>query len=260
MLLTHTDLALACRIEAAEAANARGCNEAQAGGAVLEAGGGLAVFAGAESPLTQAVAIGLNGRVPEAELEAIETFFRCRGAPVTIDLCPLADPGLVESLAERGYRPTEFNNVLVKPLAGATRVLTERVRRAVPGESGLWSQTVGEGFFERTELTNDEIDVGRAVFRMPGSLCYLAATEAGEPAAGAALTIRSGLATLFADSTVARFRRQGFHRELISARLNEALAQGCDLATASTLPGGASQRNYERLGFQVAYTKVTLAG
>jgi len=258
MPLTYADLALARRIEAAEAANARGCNEAQAGGALLEAGGGLAVFAGAESPLTQAVGIGLNGRVPEAELEAIETFFHCRGAPVTIDLCPLADPGFVEALAQRGYRPTEFNNVLVKPLVGATMEITARVRRASADESDLWSHTVGVGFFEQADLTDDEMEVGRAIFGMPGSLCYLAATEAGEPAAGAALTIRGSLATLFADSTMVRFRRQGFHRELIQARINEALAQGCDLATASTLPGGASQRNYERLGFQVAYTKVTL--
>jgi GNAT superfamily N-acetyltransferase len=259
MPLTYADLALARRIEAAEAANARGCNEAQPSGAVLEAGGGLAVFAGAASPLTQVVGIGLSGRVPEAELEAIETFFRCRGASVTIDLCPLADPALVQRLAERGYRPAEFNNVLVKPLTGVIMEVP-RVRRAAAGESDLWSRTVGEGFFEQPELTNDEMDVGRAIFSMPGSLCYLAATEAGELAAGAALTIRGGLATLFADSTLVRFRRQGFHRELISARLNEALAQGCDLATASTLPGGPSQRNYERLGFQVAYTKVTLAG
>ena len=40
----------------------------------------------------------------------------------------------------------------------------------------------------------------------------------------------------------------------------EALAQGCDLATASTLPGSGSQRNYERLGFEVVYTRVTLEG
>ena len=48
------------------------------------------------------------------------------------------------------------------------------------------------------------------------------------------------------------------HRELIAARVNEALAQGCDLATASTLPGSGSQRNYERMGFEVVYTRVTL--
>ena len=49
-------------------------------------------------------------------------------------------------------------------------------------------------------------------------------------------------------------------RELIAARLNEALARGCDLATASTLPGSGSQRNYERMDFQVVYTKVTMVG
>jgi hypothetical protein len=68
------------------------------------------------------------------------------------------------------------------------------------------------------------------------------------------------LVTLFADSTIARFRRAGLHQELIAARLNEALAQGCDLATASTLPGSTSQRNYERSGFEVAYTRVTMVG
>ncbi len=66
------------------------------------------------------------------------------------------------------------------------------------------------------------------------------------------------MVTLFADSTLPGHRRAGLHCELIAARLNEALARGCDLATASTLPGSGSQRNYERMGFEVAYTKVTL--
>jgi hypothetical protein len=74
------------------------------------------------------------------------------------------------------------------------------------------------------------------------------------------MSVRDGLATLFADGTIAAFRRVGLHRELITARLNEAIAQGCDLATASTLPGSGSQRNYERLGFEVVYTKITLVG
>ena len=100
--------------------------------------------------------------------------------------------------------------------------------------------------------------MGRAIFGMPGAMCYLAVSEKGEPAGGAASAIRDGLATMFADSIIPRFRRLGLHRELIAARLNEALAQGCDLATASTLPGSASQRNYERMGFEVVYTKVTM--
>jgi GNAT superfamily N-acetyltransferase len=256
--MTFADALLARRLEGAEAANAKGC--AGPDTATLEAGGGCAVFAGADSPLTQVVGMGLAGPVSAVDLEAVENFLRTRGAKVAIDLCPLADPGFREELARRGYRPTEFNNVLVKRLAGTPIVLTPRVRRALPGEDDLWSFAVGRGFFEQGDLTSEEMDVGRHIFAMPGSLCYLAVAETCEPAGGGAMAIRDGLATLFADATIPRFRRQGLHGELIAARLNEAIARGCDLASASALPGSASQRNYERLGFEVAYTKVTLGG
>lgn len=257
--MIFADALLARRLEAAEAANARGCSAGESTG-ILEVAGGCAIFVGADSPLTQAVGLGLNGPVREEEIALAEGFFRSRGAKVVVDLCPLADPGLLEALGERGYRATEFNNVLVKRLAGAEIVMTPRVRRAVSGEDDLWSHTVGCGFFEQHDLTTEEMDVGRAIFRMPGALCYLAVSEGGEPAGGGAMAIRNGLATLFADSTMARFRSGGLHRELISARLNEGMAQGCDMAMASTLPGSGSQRNYERLGFEVVYTKITLVG
>ena len=256
--MQFADLPLARRLEAAEAANARECSASPDGADVLDIAGGCAIFVGAESPLTQAVGIGLNGPVSAAEIACLEAFFRSRGAKVSIDLCPLADPGLLEALAARGYRPTEFNNVLLKRLSGAEIVLTPRVRCAISGEDDLWSHSVGRGFFEQGDLTTEEMNVGRAIFAMTGAACYLAVAETGEPAGGGALAIHAGLATLFADSTIPRFRRQGFHRELISARLNEAIACGCDAATASTLPGSTSQCNYERLGFEVVYTKVTL--
>jgi hypothetical protein len=254
--VTFADALLARRIEAAEAENARGC--VPPGAEVLEIAGGCAIFAGADSPLTQAVGLGLNGPVSDSAIEVLEAFFRSRGAVPSIDCCPLADSAFLEALADRGYRPREFNNVLVRRLAGAKVVFAPRVRRALSGERELWSYTVGQGFFEQPELTDDEMDVGRAVFAMPGALCFLVSTEDGQPAGGGALSIHGRLAMLFADSTIAAYRRRGLHRELIVARLNEALAQGCDTATASTLPGSASQRNYERLGFEVAYTKVVL--
>jgi GNAT superfamily N-acetyltransferase len=256
--MTFRDAALARRLEAAEAANAKGCTAWPPGSAVLELGGGCAIFAGVGSPLSQAVAIGLNGPVSAVDLDLLADFFHSRGAPVSIDLCPLADPGLLPALGMRGFRPTEFNNVLVKRLAAAEIVLTPRVRRALACEDDLWSHTVGSGFFDQHELTGEEMDVGRAIFAMPGAICWLAVAETGEPAGGGALALHDGLATLFADSTIPAFRRRGLHYELIAARLNEAMARGCHLATASTQPGSASQRNYERLGFEVVYTKVTL--
>jgi hypothetical protein len=256
--MMFADLPLARRIERADAINAKAGAPAHPGSATLDAGGGVAVFVGAASPLTHAVGIGLDGPVREAELNGIEAFFRSRGAPVTFELSPLADAGLFEALGERGYRITEFNNVLVRRLAGMEIAFTPRVRRAIAGEDDLWAHVLGEGFFENAELTEEEMDIGRDLFRMSGAMCYLASVD-GEAGAGAALTVRDGLATLCADGDIARFRRLGLQRELIAARLNEALAQGCDLATASTLPGSQSQRNYERMGFGVVYTKVTLA-
>jgi hypothetical protein len=251
------DLTLARLLEASEVTNAKAFTQPQT--PVLEIAGGCAVFAGVGSPLSHAVGVGLNGPVREAEIEAIEAFFRSRGAAVSLDLCPLADPGLFQALGQRGYRITEFNNVLVKRLGNDELVITPHVRQAVGDECDLWSHTLGEGFFEKSELTDEEMDIGRAIFRAKSALCYLAVSDSAEPAGGGAAAFHDSLATLFADATLIRQRRKGLHRELIDARLNEAMARGCTLATASTLPGSGSQRNYERAGFQVVYTKVTLA-
>jgi len=251
--MLFADAALAGRLEAAEAANAR-CHGAE----VLEIAGGCAIFAGVGSPLTQAVGLGLNGPVSGAELDRLEAFFRERGAGAVVDLCPLAGPGFVEELSRRGYQIREFNNVLVRKLAGLQAILTPRVRRATADECDVWARSAGQGFFEQPELTAEEMNIGRAVFGMERAICYLATVESGELAGSAALSVRGGLATLFADSSIPRFRRRGVHRELIDARLNDAVALGCDLATASTLPGSESQRNYERAGFEVVYTKVTM--
>jgi hypothetical protein len=258
--MIHADLELARRVESAEAAIARGCAVDRPGTAILEVAGGVAVFAGAESPTTEAIGIGLNGPVSPAEIDRLESFFRSRAARVSIDLCPLADPGLVGQLSSRSYRPAEFNNVLVQRIAGAEYEPAQRARRILPEEAELWCRTVGLGFFEQPELTEEEMDVGRAICSMPGALCYRAAAEDGQACAGGAMALHQRLATLFADSTMVPYRRRGFQRELIAARLQEALGQGCDLAAATVAPGSASQRNYERAGFQIAYTKVLMVG
>jgi hypothetical protein len=45
---------------------------------------------------------------------------------------------------------------------------------------------------------------------------------------------------------------------MILHRLREAVEAGCEYATAGTQPGSISQRNYQRLGFEVAYSKITM--
>jgi GNAT superfamily N-acetyltransferase len=250
-------LDLARRIEAAEALIGGACAD---GASVLQVAGGTAIFVGPGSPLTRAVGIGMRGPVSADEMDRLEDFYHARDSAVTVDLCPLADNSIVELLGDRGYRLAEFNNVLVRPLAGGEIAAGETpVRLANEDEEQLWARTVGRGFMEKEELTREEMDIGLAIWRMPGSLRWMA-FSGGEAGAAGAMAFDRGLATLFADSTLLGFRGMGLHAALIRARLRAAAEAGCDLATASTLPDSTSQRNYQRHGFQVAYTKATLVG
>jgi hypothetical protein len=262
--MIHANQDLARRLEEADARNGVECAEAhqmlnpELGATVLEVGGGFALFVGPESPLTHAVGLGMRGEIHSGDIDRLEHFYRARGAVAGVELCPLACASLVEALGNRGYRVTEFNNVLVRPLPGTALAPAEApVRQASADEAAVWACTVGRGFLEKDDLSPDEIDVGAAIWHMPGSRCYLA-SAAGRPVAAASMSVRGSLATLFADSTLLGSRGAGLQGALIRERLRVAAEEGCDLATASTLPGSVSQRNYERHGFQVAYTKAIL--
>jgi hypothetical protein len=43
---------------------------------------------------------------------------------------------------------------------------------------------------------------------------------------------------------------------LLERRLQDAFANGCDIAMMGALPGSISQRNAERHGFRIAYTRI----
>ena len=253
----HAGEALARRIEHAEAVNSAACGEGHPGFAVEWFGGGCAVFAGSGSPLTHAVGVGMDAVPARGYLEGIEEFFLRRGALPVIELCPLADPGFVQEIGENAYRVTEFNNMLARRLDDAAPPPAMEVREALSHEGDAWASLLARGFLERDDVTPDELLVAQVLFRMPVSLCYWALVD-GEPVAAAAMSVHQGVALLFADGTPVAWRRRGAQQALVAARLERARAQGCDLAAASTLPGSGSQRNYERMGFRMCYTKVVL--
>jgi len=101
----------------------------------------------------------------------------------------------MEYLVERGYRMTQFNNTLVKRLAGTEIVMTPRVRRALACEADLWSYTLGHGLLRGVRAHHRRKWMSaRAIFAMPGALCYLGGPRIGKKrAGGAALSIREGV-------------------------------------------------------------------
>ncbi|HEX8254450.1 MAG TPA: GNAT family N-acetyltransferase, partial [Thermoanaerobaculia bacterium] len=71
-----------------------------------------------------------------------------------------------------------------------------------------------------------------------------------------AIAMHDGVALLAGASTIPSARNQGAQRALLEARLRHAAAAGCDLAMMCASPGSTSQRNAERQGFRIAYTRI----
>jgi hypothetical protein len=96
------------------------------GAAVIELGGGVAVFAGTGAPANKMIGVGFSGVPPAAELDAVEALFAEQGAPLQAEISTLADPEMHAMLVRRGYLPRGFENVLGYDLARAVPITTGR--------------------------------------------------------------------------------------------------------------------------------------
>ena len=229
--------------------------------AVVPLAGGVACFLGEGSPLNEARGMGMAGPVSGDELDELGRVFLGRGVPAKVNVCPLADPSLLEGLAARGYRPTGFEDVLYRTLdrsevfpEAPAGILLEWVG---PGESDACGEVLARGFAAPEEPTRDMREIFALSARIEGIASLLARVD-GEPAGAAALLIRDGLAMLCGAATLPRFRNRGIQTALAHARLAHAARSGRGLAAFGAEPGSTSHRNAERLGFRVAYTKLVL--
>ena len=250
--MIHVDLALAQRLERASAALGHDAVQAHRGlfphseAAFLECGSGVAVFLNEESPLTQIRGAGYA----EFSLDEVEEFFASRMAPVTLTLTPFAHPALFTNLTHRGYDFGTFENTLIRAITAAD--ITDEDPAILPAaDAKEWSELMSEAFFG--VAANMGRDLAQTLFALPTCQNFIVPS-----AAGAQLDIRDNLAIFQCDGTIQPARGHGLQNKLIRHRLSLAAQAGCDLATADVTPGSQSQRNYERHGFQVAYTKVTM--
>ena len=258
----HADLPLARRLERCEAESNAAFVEARAtldpasGAGWMECNGTYALFDGAGSPITQTFGLGVFSVPTAADLELIEQFFADRGAESFHEVSPLAAPETLALLAARGYRPIELTSVLYRPIVPNDGSEGEvRTRIADPSEADLWAATAAEGWSEHPEVIDFVRDMGRVTAASRGSLPFFAEL-AGRPIGTGAVTIHEGVALLAGASTIPSQRKRGAQRALLEARLRHAAKQGCDLAMMGAQPGSASQRNAERQGFRVAYTRI----
>ena len=94
-----------------------------------------------------------------------------------------------------------------------------------------------------------------AATRREGARFFFGVVD-GELAGTGQLEMSGDFGWLSADTTLPPFRRRGVQTTLQRARLQILRDAGYALAVTESVPGSASQRNMERLGFRVAYTRV----
>lgn len=273
MTALFCDTDLARRIERAETTFIAASNQAarvrtNGSGFAVPVRGGLASYAEPESPWNKVAGLGFGGVPDDAELTAVERAFASYGCDVQVELSNLADPAVGDLLTGRGYRLASYENVLGLPLDDAGEPVRPdgvEVRRCDGDDDWqAWLDVIVDAVlypdieglpwlddFPRQILINAETDMITA-----GAQRYLALVD-GVPAGGASMHMADGVAQ-FSAGTAPAFRRRGVQSALLAVRVADAFAAGCQLAVVTTQPGSRSQRNVQRRGFQLLYTRAVL--
>ena len=224
----------------------------------MQFSGAYVVFDGIGSPSTQTFGLGVFEELSTASLDVIERFFLDRGAHVDHEVSPHAGLATLSLLCSRRYEPIEISNVMYRPVEKPTHQAPTsiRVRVAGPEEAKLWTDTSARGWtYEHPELLGFILQTTAISSARDQSPCFLAEFE-GQLGATGSLCIHKGVALFAGASTVPEMRRRGLQGALLRERMRYAFDHGCDLAMMVAAVGSDSQRNAERMGFQVAYTRI----
>jgi hypothetical protein len=261
--MVFADLDLSRRLERAEGqaclqfAASRARLFPESGAAWIECAGAYAVFDGVDSPVTQSFGLGLFEELTAASLERIEGFFLERGAPVVHEVSPLAGIATMDLLCSRGYRPIELSSVLHRPveLPGTREDGGITVRVAPKQIAAVWADLSARGWAQgNSELLAFLEQFGALAFAREESVNFIAELD-GKVGATGTLCLHDGVALFAGASTIPEMRRCGLQAALLEARMRYAYEHGYPLAMMVTEAGSQSQRNAERKGFRIAYTR-----
>lgn len=224
--------------------------------------GGHMIFAGLNSPMGRAVGMGFNETPVDNDLNRMEDFYWKRDAPAKIDVCPLTDPALLEMLKTRHYFMEELNNVLFRRLDKNVSCEAPEgfiIRTARPQESDKLAEILVKSFFPDGNAPENFGAMISPMYKFDGVLPFVAEKDGELVACGCGLRIpEHGIVAMFGAATKPEFRSHGLQTTLFRFRMKAAADAGCEYAVVVTQGGTTSQRNAERLGFRVAYSKATL--
>lgn len=189
-------------------------------------------------------------------LDDIMAWYQGSGVRWHIDLVPnLCNQNLLIALARRGLYQCGFRHCLygmptiIQPPSGNDL----KIEQIDPHQMTKWSEIFMKGFEIPEEAWAGCYDWLAIQYSDPQWRLYLASIDS-QPAAVGAMHLADRVGSLSGATTLPAFRGRGCQTALLARRITDAAAAGCDLVVSQA--GGSSQRNMERLGMRMAYTKV----
>ena len=218
----------------------------------LNIGGGIAAFAGVNSPLSEAIGIGLWERAAQDEAEALTAFYRERGAQPRVRLSPYADPAFVRALLGLGYAPLEYENPLTAELAAIGAHRDPRV--TAMRDANEWSLATGSAFLDGAPCDESNLLIGLMVCTPPETTALEIRVDDAIVASGC-MDVQGEIAGFYGAATAVGHRGRGLQTALVLDRAARALERGAQFGRVTTRPGSTSEQNFRRIGFVLLYTR-----
>jgi GNAT superfamily N-acetyltransferase len=234
--------------------------------------GGVATYGEGVDWVNHATLVGFDEDVPDAELDAMEAFYRERGQVPKLEITTFTTEAFLAQLAARSYCVEHFENVLTRPLRADEDPVTEsgglpeglaisRTDATCDEACREHAVLVSSGFIT-PPIPEPHIDMAIRSIRHPRSAGFVAHVG-GEPAGACGMEVFEfegvKACALWGTTVLEPLRRRGIQRALIAHRLAFAIERGCGLAFIESKPGIPTERNAARLGFGLSYVRVCLA-
>ncbi|WED43473.1 GNAT family N-acetyltransferase [Legionella cardiaca] len=227
-------------------------------GCLLEVGSGTAFFSGENSFFSQVIAWGFTTDYDKigAELDAIEAFYRHQQhRQIDIELSPLVGNIFAHKLSSRGYLVSEMNNISVLDLSAfeASEVKENQsftIEKINKNQLKLWAQCIALGF-EYEEAWEQFY-----LYAMTENVIPFGAFLNNQLVAGGTIAIHNGICDLGITSTLPNYRGRGLQKALLYKRIEYAVQKKAMIASVTTEPGSISDLNIQKMGFQIAYTRI----
>ena len=261
--LQFSDLALSKRLELAEGHSCYEYAETklklfpQCGAECFTLDGARVIFDSKDSFINQTFGLGLFEEFRPETLDHLERFFRERNCAINHEVSPLVGVDAFRMLCSRGYKPIEISSIMYCPSRLESALPHERitVRKVESAEADIWIDVNSRAWGHETpDIIDFLLQVGAVGFARDSNHCFLAEFD-GEPAAAGSISIHEGVGLLQGAATLPQFRGRGLQPALLRARLNFAAESGCDMSMIVAEAGSTSQKNAERQGFRIAYTR-----